>query len=76
MNSDLMRTSADMIFTDAVQDLAARDDKSVDAVRTEFIESGAYAALYDFETGLWQTGPDYFIGFHESRQANRPGDRR
>lgn len=64
MNSDVMKTSADMIFTDAIQDTIARTGRPVDEVRREFIESGAYSALYDFETDLWQAGPEYFIGFH------------
>ena len=66
MSPDIMNICADMIFTDAVQDLAAKTGRPASEVRTGFIESGAYAALYDFETGLWQEGPDYFIGFHES----------
>ena len=73
MTFDAMTLSADMIFTDAVQDKAKREDKPYDEVRTEFIESGAYAALYDFDTGLWQTGPDYFAGFHEGMKK-RQGD--
>ena len=69
MNSDTMKITADMIFTDAVQDLAERTGKSVGEVRTDFIESGAYAALYDFSTELWQAGPEYFIDFHNSMKG-------
>ena len=65
MNADIMKQCADMIFADTVQDLAARSGKPVTEVRNSNIESPAYEALYDFETGLWQEGPDYFAHFYE-----------
>ena len=69
MTSDIMKTCADMLFTDAVSDLAAREGRPTDLVRRELVESGAYAALYDFETDLWQCGPEYLIDFHHSLQT-------
>lgn len=39
--------------------------KNVQDVRDEVIESGAYDALYDEDTGLWTQGPDYFIDYLE-----------
>lgn len=57
---------ADLMFTDAVETLAHRLGISTTESRSRLIESGAYAAMYDLETGLWREGPDYFIGFYES----------
>ncbi len=69
MNFDAMNQCADLIFADAVQDLSRRSGKSVDEIRARIIESPAYEALYDFETGVWQTGPDYFIGLVDTDDA-------
>ena len=44
---------------------AKRTGKTVAEIRNDFIESGAYDALYDEETGLWTQGPDYFIDYYE-----------
>ena len=57
-----MAQCADLIFADVVQDLAERTGLPTEQVRRKVIESPAYVALYDFETELWQEGPDYFIG--------------
>lgn len=56
-----MAQCADLIFADVVQDLAERTGLPTEQVRRKVIESPAYVALYDFETELWQEGPDYFI---------------
>lgn len=34
---------------------------------------GAYDALYDFDTGLWTQGPDYFIDFFLKMKRVRQG---
>lgn len=60
MTPEIMRQCADMIATDAIQDLAERLGKPQSEIRARVVESPAYAALYDFETGMWQEGPDYF----------------
>lgn len=63
MSNEKMICAADLIFTDAVQDYALRANLPVSEVRDQMIDSGAYDALYDFDTGLWTQGPDYFIDF-------------
>lgn len=63
MSKEKMICTADLIFTDAVQDYALRANLPVSEVRDQMIDSGAYDALYDFDTGLWTQGPDYFIDF-------------
>ena len=64
MNSEVMKTCADMIITAAIQDKAKRENRSIDSVRSELICSDAFEALYDFDTGLWQEGPDYFLSYY------------
>ena len=65
MTSDVRSHCADMVLASAVQDLAESTGESVEAIRNGIIESPAYAALYDFETGLWGAGPDYFAAFYK-----------
>lgn len=60
MTTEVMQQCADMIATDAIQDLAAKLRKPESEIRTLVIESPAYELLYDFESGMWQEGPDYF----------------
>lgn len=60
MTTEVMQQCADMIAADAIQDLAVKLGKPEEEVRTIVVESPVYEALYDFETGLWQEGPDYF----------------
>lgn len=71
MTSDANVACADMTFADAVRDYALREGVPEAAVRREMIESGAYDALYDEETGLWATGPDAFIAFFEELRTAR-----
>ena len=52
MSKEKMICTADLIFTDAVQDYALRANLPVSEVRDQMIDSGAYDALYDFDTGL------------------------
>lgn len=63
MSNEKMTCTADMILTDAIQDYAVRVNLPTSEVRDQMIDSGAYDALYDFDTGLWTQGPDYFIDF-------------
>lgn len=63
MSNDMKVATIEMILTNAIEDYAIKTNQSVSDVRDEIIESGAYDALYDFDTGLWTQGPDYFIDF-------------
>lgn len=63
MSNEKMTCTADMILTDAIQDYAFQTNLSVSEVRDQMIDSGAYDSLYDFDTGLWAQGSDYFIEF-------------
>lgn len=65
MNSDIKTQCADMILADVIQDASMKTGESADKIRNAIIASAAYDALYDFETNLWQEGPDYFAAFAE-----------
>lgn len=54
---------ADLILTDAIMDMSDDEGIILQEARNKIINSNAYAALYDFETGLWESGPDYFRDF-------------
>ena len=70
MSNDLKTVTIELILTAAIDDYAKKTGKSVSEVRNEVIESGAYDALYDEETGLWTQGPDYFIDYFEQLNKN------
>lgn len=70
MSNDLKTVTIELILTAAIDDYAKKTGKTVSEVRNEFIESGAYDALYDEETGLWTQGPDYFIDYFEQLNKN------
>lgn len=59
------RFCADMILTDAIMDMAEEDGITWQEARSKIINSSAYTTLYDFETGLWGNGPDYFRDFYK-----------
>ncbi len=60
MTTEVMQQCADMIAADAIQDLAESLGRPESEIRTLVVESAAYEALYDFDSGMWQEGPDYF----------------
>ena len=63
MTDDIRISTVEMILTSAIDDYAKKTNKSIAEVRNEIIESGAYDDLYDFDTGLWTQGRDYFIDY-------------
>ena len=60
---DKMKACADMIFCDAVEDMAQAECISIDVARDRIIMCGAYDCLYNLDTQLWKEGPDYFRCF-------------
>jgi len=64
MSYEVMSACADMILASAIEDLAAESNKSIEEVRNDVIESQAYDCLYNFDSGLWRDGPDYFREFY------------
>lgn len=60
MNRNAVEMTMDLIFADAIQDLAKKTGRPVAEIRKAAIESQAYEALYDPETGMWGEGPDSF----------------
>ena len=65
MSYETMSSCADLILTDAIEDLAKESGQTKAEVRKAIITSKAYDALYDFDSGLWQQGPAYFIDFYK-----------
>ncbi|MCD8120458.1 MAG: hypothetical protein LUE29_13460 [Lachnospiraceae bacterium] len=37
----------------------------------KFASSRTYAAIFDFETGIWKEGPDYFMDLYEEELAEQ-----
>jgi len=73
MSNEIKVGTADLILTAAIADYSLKTNQPVSNVRDEMIESGAYDALYDFDTGLWTQGPDYFIDFFlKMKQKQQP----
>ena len=58
--------SAELILTAAIMDMAEDEGISRQEARSRIINSPAYDALYNFDTGLWAQGPDYFRSFYQS----------
>ena len=74
MTSEVMTHCADLILADVLQDAACEGLSLAEARRAVF-ESPAYVSLYDFDTGLWQEGPDYFVDYLNriaDKQKGRP----
>lgn len=64
MKIEQKKFCADLILTDAIMDMAAEEDITWQEARGKIINSRAYTDLYDFETGLWANGPDYFRDYY------------
>ena len=63
--SEQKKFCADLILTDAIMDMDDEEGMSWQETRHIILNSEAYKSLYDFETGLWETGPDYFRDFYQ-----------
>ena len=57
---------AELILTAAIMDMAEDEGISRQEARSRIINSIAYDTLYNFDTGLWSEGPDYFRSFYQS----------
>ena len=62
-NLEKMKACADMILSDAIEDMAEEEQISFIQARNKIISCGAYDCLYDFKSELWMEGPDYFRCF-------------
>ena len=66
MSFEKKNACADMILTDAIEDLAVEDNISIEESRNRLLRSNACKCLYDFDSGLWREGPDYFLDYYRS----------
>lgn len=64
MSIEQKKFCADLILTDAIMDMAEKEGIPWQEARSRIINSDAYTALYNFETGLWLNGPDYFRDYY------------
>lgn len=64
MNAEQKKFCTDLVLTDVIMDMAEEEKITWQEVRSKIINSFAYMALYDFETGLWKNGPDYFRDYY------------
>lgn len=71
MSFEKMNACADMILTDAIEDMAAEDNISIEESRNRLLSSNACKCLYDFESGLWKEGPDYFLDYYRRYEQKR-----
>jgi hypothetical protein len=58
-----MKACADMTLANAIEDMAREYNILESEARDRILNSKAYECLYDFESGLWMEGPDYFRDF-------------
>ncbi|MBQ9010503.1 MAG: hypothetical protein IJ088_14440 [Clostridia bacterium] len=65
MSFETMYACADLILTDAIEDLARDSNKPKEEIRKALMTSEAYEGLYDLELGFWQDGQAYFIDFYK-----------
>ena len=65
MSYETMSSCADLILADAIEDLAGESGLTKADVRKAIMTSEAYDVLYDFDSGLWEQGPAYFIDFYK-----------
>jgi len=64
MSYETKSCCADLVLTDAIQILVKETNMEQSEIRKAIMMSEAYDALYDFETGLWQDGPAYFVDYY------------
>ena len=64
MSSDKMNACADMVLTNAIEDMAMEENISIDEARNKLLDSDACKCLYDFDSKLWMEGSDYFLDFY------------
>ena len=57
---------AELILTASIMHMAEDEGITRQEARSRIINSLAYDTLYNFDTGLWSEGPDYFRSFYQS----------
>ena len=70
MSFEKMNACADMILTDAICDMAEEENISIEESRNRLLSSNACKCLYDFDSGLWKEGPDYFLDYYRKSEKN------
>ena len=74
MTSEKMAACADMILADAIEDMALEEGITLEEARDRLLKSKSCECLYDFDSGLWMEGPDYFRYFYENEKQAPAGE--
>ena len=67
MNTVEIETGIIYLVTEMLELYSARHNESFDAALDTFIRSRTYAALYDFDTGLYLEGPSFLLEWYEKQ---------
>ena len=70
-SESVMNACANMVLTNAIEDLSSENNISISEARDRIFESEACECLYDFDSKLRAEGPDYFRSFYEKVEKNR-----
>lgn len=54
MSFEKMNICADMILTNAIEDMAEEENISIEESRNRLLSSNACKCLYNFDSGLWK----------------------
>lgn len=60
MKHEIMTACADMTLANAIEDMAEEENITREEARNRLLESKTYECLYNFDSGMWKEGPDYF----------------
>ena len=60
MTYEIMTACADMTLANAIEDMAEEEHITREEARNKILESKTYECLYNFDSGMWMEGPDYF----------------
>ena len=69
--SEKMTFCADLILTDAIENFALEENITIEEARNKLLSSKACECLYNFDSGLWKEGPDYFLDFYRKVENSK-----
>ena len=70
MSFEKMNICADMILTNAIEDMAEEENISIEESRNRLLSSNACKCLY---SGLWKQGSDYFLDYYRKSDPKVTG---
>ena len=73
MSFEKMNICADMILTNAIEDMAEEENISIEESRNRLLSSNACKCLYNFDSGLWKEGSDFFLDYYRRSEQKVSG---